>query len=99
MFDSGFLAEIRQLQRLPRPFGRTARQALGYKEVLDWLDRTGDLVSPRPPDSVITEIQLRTRQFAKRQHTWFRNLEECRAVEISGTETAGDISEKISGDA
>lgn len=95
MFAGGFLAEIRQLQRLTRPLGRTARQALGYKEVLDWLDRTGDFTAPLPPDEVIAEIQLRTRQFAKRQHTWFRNLEECRAVEISGTESTAELADRI----
>jgi tRNA dimethylallyltransferase len=40
-------------------------------------------------------IQTRTRQFAKRQHTWFRNLEECIAVPTDGTETAAEIADRI----
>ena len=44
---------------------------------------------------MIDLIQRRTRQFAKRQHTWFRNLEECRAVEIQGDESPAEIAERI----
>lgn len=95
MFDAGLLMEIRQLQRLTRPLSRTARQALGYHEVLDWLERTENHAALAPTADVIAEIQLRTRQFAKRQHTWFRNLEECRAVEIRGDETAATLAERI----
>ena len=68
---------------------RTARQALGYKEVIDYLKGRGSL------EMTVELIQKRTRQFAKRQHTWFRNLEECRPVEITGRETPQDISERL----
>lgn len=95
MFAAGFLAEVRQLLRLPQPLSRTARQALGYKETLDWLERTGDRHSTQPPQEVVAEIQLRTRQFAKRQHTWFRNLEECRAIEFRGDESATELAARI----
>ena len=40
-------------------------------------------------------IKRRTRQFAKRQHTWFRNLEECRPLDITGTETPDQIAEEL----
>ncbi len=95
MFDDGLLAEVRQLQRRIPPLGRTARQALGYKEVLDWLEITSETGVQHPPAKVIAEIQTRTRQFAKRQGTWFRNLEECQAVEIDGIESPVDLAQKI----
>lgn len=95
MFDAGFMAEIAALRRLPRPIGRTARQALGYKEVFDWLEATnGDAGLPAPPE-IVAEIQLRTRQFAKRQRTWFRNLEECRERPIGGDESPVQIAERL----
>lgn len=94
MCQAGLLAEIVKLQNLPKPLSRTARQALGYKEVLDWLETAaGD--PETIPAAVIAEIQTRTRQFAKRQHTWFRNLEECRAVEITGEETPDDLARRM----
>jgi tRNA dimethylallyltransferase len=95
MFDDGLLAEVRQLQRRIPPLGRTARQALGYKETLDWLEIVSETNLQRPPMEIVTEIQTRTRQFAKRQGTWFRNLDECRAVEIDGTEFPVDLARKI----
>lgn len=95
MFAAGFMAEIAALRRLPRLLGRTARQALGYKEVFDWLEASNsDAGLPVLPE-IVAEIQLRTRQFAKRQHTWFRNLEECREWPIRGDETAAQIAEQI----
>jgi len=72
-----------------RSLSRTARQALGYKEVIDYLKGRGSL------EMTVELIQKRTRRFAKRQHTWFRNLEECRPVEITGRETPQDISERL----
>src|SRR5204863_340531 len=40
-------------------------------------------------------IQARTRQFANRQHTWFRNLIECTAVEITGAESPREIAKLV----
>lgn len=98
MVQAGLLDEVRRLTNLPMPLSRTARQALGYKEVLDWLERLGTDSAELPP-TVIAKIQLRTRQFAKRQHTWFRNLEECRAVTITGGESAAELAQRIAGPA
>jgi tRNA dimethylallyltransferase len=97
MSAAGLLAEVRALRNLPQPLSRTARQALGYKEVFDWLEASGDDGSSSLPAKVISEIQLRTRQFAKRQHTWFRNLEECRAIPLHGGESAEELAEQICG--
>lgn len=89
MFADGLLDEVRELLADPRGLGRTARQALGYREIIDCLERRTDL------DAALMQIKLKTRQFAKRQHTWFRNLEECRAIEITGRETADEIADHV----
>jgi tRNA dimethylallyltransferase len=90
MFAAGLLDEVRALLADPRGLGRTAGQALGYKETIDHLEGRCSLAA------AIESIQTRTRQFAKRQHTWFRNLGECVPFEISGEETAREIAERIS---
>ena len=64
--DAGFLAEVRRLRDDPRGISRTARQALGYKELLDHLD--GRLTLDEALDLAIR----RTRRFARRQSAWFR---------------------------
>jgi tRNA dimethylallyltransferase len=68
MLAAGWLAEVQRLKELPHPPGREARQALGYRELLEWLDRGGDW------SETVELIRTRTRQFAKRQLTWFRHL-------------------------
>jgi tRNA dimethylallyltransferase len=66
MMSDGLLAEVRHLAgRRPR-VSRTARQALGYKELFDHLDGVMSL------DAAVADIKLRTRQFAVRQERWFR---------------------------
>jgi tRNA dimethylallyltransferase len=66
MMSAGLLAEVEALaERLPG-WSRTARQALGYKELLDHLDGLSSL------DEAIEVIIRRTRQFAVRQERWFR---------------------------
>jgi tRNA dimethylallyltransferase len=69
-FDSGLIDEVRRLRSDPRSIGSIAVQGIGYAEVLELLaDR---MTLPQ----TIDRIQARTRQFAKRQSTWFRNLQE-----------------------
>ena len=69
MLDAGWAEEARAI-RDGVGFGPSAVQALGYREVLRYVD--GELTR----DEVTREIALRTRQFARRQRTWFRNFPE-----------------------
>ncbi|MCE2531850.1 MAG: tRNA (adenosine(37)-N6)-dimethylallyltransferase MiaA [Acidimicrobiia bacterium] len=64
--DAGFLDEVRRLRDAPAPLSRTARQALGYRELLDHLDGHCSLAE------AIEEAVQRTRRFARRQERWFR---------------------------
>jgi tRNA dimethylallyltransferase len=68
MIDEGLVDEVRALRQLPRPLSREAVQALGYKEMFAHLDGKLSL------DETIQLIQKRSRQFAKRQLTWFRHI-------------------------
>lgn len=89
MFDAGLVDEVRRLADAPQGLSRTARQALGYKELLEHLAGEHSLAA------TIELIQRRTRQFAKRQHTWFRNLVECREFTITGFESHAEIAERL----
>ncbi len=72
MLAAGWLEEVRRLHELPRPLSRESRQALGYHEMLDYLDGNAG-----PWEEVLGRIRIHTRQFAKRQLTWFRHLPAC----------------------
>jgi tRNA dimethylallyltransferase len=74
MFAAGLVEEVRALRNVGHPLSREASQALGYKETFAFLDGQTTL------EETIVRIQTRTRQFAKRQLTWFRHLPECQFV-------------------
>lgn len=81
MFDAGLVDEVRGLRDAPRPIGEVAAKGVGYREVLAHLAGELDL------NSAIELVQTRTRQFAKRQGTWFRGLAEVRAVSVPADES------------
>jgi len=66
MMDAGLLDEVRALATRPGGLSRTARQALGYRELLAHVE---DGV---PLGAAMEEAVRRTRQFARRQWAWFR---------------------------
>lgn len=68
MIADGLEQEVRELRQLGRPLSREASQALGYKEMFAYLDGRAER------DETIRHIQMRSRNFAKRQMTWFRRL-------------------------
>ncbi len=78
MLAGGWVDEARSLLALPRPLSPEARQALGYGDLF------AHLSAGLPWADTVTSIQTRTRQFAKRQLTWFRALPA--AVWVSATE-------------
>ncbi|MCU1493002.1 MAG: miaA [Acidimicrobiaceae bacterium] len=61
----GFLDEVRSLVGRPAGLARTARQALGYRELLAHLEGETSL------DEAVAETLRRTRTFARRQERWF----------------------------
>ena len=74
MFDAGLVEEVRTLMALPQGLSLQAGQGLGYKELLPHL--AGEIAR----EQAIAEVQTRSRNFAKRQMTWFRHLSGCRLV-------------------
>jgi tRNA dimethylallyltransferase len=86
MFARGLVEEVRALRQLPRPLSPEAAQALGYKEVFALLDGQATL------EETIARVQTRSRQFAKRQLTWFRHLPECRPVTTELTEAIRQLT-------
>ena len=66
MFRRGWVAETEQLLQRGLAENRTAMQALGYRQIVEHL--RGERSLPE----TIELVKIRTRQFAKRQMTWFR---------------------------
>jgi tRNA dimethylallyltransferase len=96
MFEAGLVHEVRELMKFDPPIGRTAAQGLGYKEVIDGLDGDSDHELTTEERAAIVElIQTRTRQFAKRQHTWYRNLEECVEVQVASDDSPVQVGDRL----
>jgi tRNA dimethylallyltransferase len=66
MMQRGLEKEVLGLVEAGLKAGTTAGEALGYRQMLDYLD--GDV----PLAAAVEETKKRTRNFAKRQLTWFR---------------------------
>jgi tRNA dimethylallyltransferase len=65
MFRNGLVAEVQQLMSAGLLQGRTAQRALGYSQVISHLQ--GELSL----EAAIEETKRATRQYARRQETWF----------------------------
>ncbi len=66
MVDHGLLAEVRRLDAAGLRRGRTAPRALGYAQFLRVIDGEAGV------EEAAEETIVATRQFARRQLTWFR---------------------------
>ncbi len=66
MWQQGFVAEVRELAASGLRSGRTASRALGYAQVLRFLDGEWS------QEQAAAETVRATRRFARRQESWFR---------------------------
>jgi tRNA dimethylallyltransferase len=64
--EDGLVDEVRALSTRPAGISRTARQALGYRELLAHVEEGA------PLNACVEEAVRRTRSFARRQASWFR---------------------------
>jgi tRNA dimethylallyltransferase len=80
LLEAGFVDEVRALAARPGGLSRTARQALGYRELLAHVEEGV------PLDEAVEEATRRTRAFARRQWAWFR-----RDPRITWLDPTGDL--------
>lgn len=76
MVDAGLIEEVRTLMEGPTPLSDTARQALGYKEVIEHLEGRWTLAE------AVSATILRTQQFAVRQERWYRRDPRIEWIEV-----------------
>ena len=82
MFQRGLVAETRELLQRGLAENMFAMQAIGYRQVVEHLRGECDLAK------TIELVKARTRNFAKRQLTWFRRHGNCMWLELKPGETA-----------
>jgi len=77
--EGGFLNEVTVLSERERGIGRTARQALGYRELLRHIE------DDEPLDIALNDAKVRTHRFARRQMKWFRRDPRIEWIDIDET--------------
>jgi tRNA dimethylallyltransferase len=89
MMRAGLVDEVSGLMQSFGQLGRTAAQAVGYREVIDHLQR--DV----PLEETTELIKAHTRQFARRQEIWFRGLTELRGIRLEENRPMESAVEEI----
>lgn len=69
MLENGLLEEVKRLYKKYGEELYTSIQAIGYKEVIDYIN------GKYTKEEMIEKIKMETRRYAKRQLTWFRKIE------------------------
>lgn len=87
MLSEGLADEVRGL--LGMNPGKTALQAIGYKEIALFL--SGGM----PLEEAVRMIKKRSKNYAKRQFTWFRQEEGLRWLDVTGLFSGKDIYRTI----
>jgi tRNA dimethylallyltransferase len=89
MLEAGLVEEVRGLLADPRGLSHTSAQFVGYREVIAHLRGEMSL------DAARELIQRRTRQFAKRQLTWFRRFPQIRWVDAAPEDTPEELATRV----
>jgi tRNA dimethylallyltransferase len=89
MFARGLVDETRELLKHGLAENKTAMQAIGYRQVVEHL--RGERSLPE----TIEPVKIRTRQFAKRQLTWFRAQKNLEWIELKPDEPVETVIEKL----
>ena len=88
MFKRGLVDDTRELLKRGLAQNKTAMQAIGYRQVVEHLRGERSLAE------TIELVKIRTRQFAKRQLTWFRAQKNLEWIELQPEE----LLEKVATD-
>ena len=89
MFRRGLVDETRELLQRGLEQNQTAMQAIGYRQVVEHLRGERNLAE------TIELVKIRTRQFAKRQLTWFRRQLDPEWIELKPDELLETVVENL----
>jgi tRNA dimethylallyltransferase len=91
MFARGLVDETRELLKHGLEQNKTAMQAIGYRQVVEHLR------GERSLKETVELVKVRTRQFAKRQLTWFRAQKNLEWIELKPDESLENLANVFSG--
>jgi len=89
MFADGLIEETKGLLVRGLEGNRTAMQAIGYRQVVEHLR------GERSRLETVELVKIRTRQFAKRQATWFHGQLDLAWLEVEPSESPADTAARL----
>lgn len=87
MIEIGWIDEVRHLLELGYDENSPGFKAIGYRELAKLLKYGGDL------EMTVLEIKKKTRNFAKRQLTWFRHMKNVKFLNFSNVDKKAFLNE------
>lgn len=88
MVDEGLLDEVRALKQKGISRETTAMQAIGYKEIFDYLEGLSNF------QEAVEKIKMESRRYAKRQLTWLRRNEKINWMKIQSEDDIEKILDR-----
>lgn len=89
MMSQGLVNEVEKLLNSSIPVNCQAMQGIGYKEIVKYLQKEIDLAT------AIGSIKQATRNFAKRQLTWYRKMPYIIWFDVKNFDTTNEMMETI----
>lgn len=91
MIELGLVEEVKRLKERGYHLGLTSMQAIGYKEIMRYLQGEISL------ELAIDMIKQGTRKYAKRQLSWFRRLQEIHWYDVTEEGSFAEIEQLVAG--
>ena len=85
MIEVGLIDEVKSLLAEPEPLSKQARCAIGYAEIIDYLNAKTSL------EDAIELIKKNSRRLAKSQRTWFKTFRNVNWLDVEPPESAEQI--------
>lgn len=87
MIDDRLVDEVKSLLAEDKPLSKQARCAIGYAEIIDYLEGKMTL------EKAIEKIKINTRRLAKAQRTWFKTFKKVNWLDIAEDKTLQSVLE------
>jgi len=89
MIDDGMADEVKSLLDEEKPMSPQAQSAIGYAEIIDYLNGRHSL------EEAVELIKRNTRRLAKHQRTWFKTFRNVNWIDIKPDESAEEILSRV----
>lgn len=89
MIDQGLVHEVKSILDMGYDKSLVALQGIGYKEIISFLDNEITL------DEAIEKIKKSSRNYAKRQLTWFRRDNRIKWINLDEYKNINEVADKI----